>query len=116
MRRRGLDPGACAVKQGPEYPLLWDGSFSLGLSHALRTVELHDAIVSDLLVRGSPLALNDRLHDDDCEGGLILRRGSRKTSLQRYSVASPKLGTAWCCPGSRRSGRGYESARTRTCV
>jgi len=54
------------------YPLLWHGNRPLSLSHALRAVRLHDAVVRDLFVRrSSKLYVHSDLHDEHPEHSLI---------------------------------------------
>src|SRR5262249_12573535 len=72
--------------EAPEYPLLWDGSFPLTLSHAMRAVALHDEIVGDLFVRQDRI-YGDPLSDDDRVRALIHTGLPDKTKAQLSRVS-----------------------------
>jgi hypothetical protein len=74
--------------EAPQYPLLWNGLFPLALSHAIRAVALHDAIVGDLFLRQDRVR-GDPIHDESRESGLV-RTGlprQAKVQLERASDA-----------------------------
>lgn len=67
---RGKRIREVAFRKG--YPFLWHGNRPLSLSHALRAVRLHDAIVRDLFVNRSPkLYVHSDVHDEHPESNLI---------------------------------------------
>jgi hypothetical protein len=60
------------VTSSNHYPYLWESNRPLSITHSLRAVRLHDAIVSDLFVRRSPrLKMHSDLHDENPVGNLI---------------------------------------------
>lgn len=86
-RSRIIEP--LDVKQ---YPYLWDSNRPLSLSHALRAVTIHDAIVQDLFVNpSSRLKLYSELHDDHSELNLIENRLPKSLSPKRLD----ELAHAW---------------------
>jgi hypothetical protein len=86
----GKDPDR-EVGQKAGVPDSLGRDFPLGLSHALRAAKLHDAIVADLFCNGSPLALNDELHDVNRESGLILQRPPKAVT----SEVLAEIANAW---------------------
>jgi hypothetical protein len=70
-RRDHILPVSPSRGEPPEYPLLWASSRPLSLSHAVRAIRLHDTIVRELYVDGSPISLGSILHDEHREKNLI---------------------------------------------
>jgi hypothetical protein len=74
------------------YPYLWNSNRPLSLSHAVRTVRVHDAIVRDLFLNpSSRLKLNSELHDGRSELNLIESQLPKSLS----SRAVDELGHIW---------------------
>ncbi len=70
-RRDRILPVSPLQGEPPDYPFLWASNRPLSLSHALRAIRLHDAIVRELFVDGSSISVGSDVHDEHREMNLI---------------------------------------------